>query len=263
MPIVYLAAVLLGLAVGSFLNVVIHRVPAELSLSSPPSRCPACEQRIRARHNVPLLGWLLLRGRCADCRAPISPRYPLVELGTALLFVALAWQLHRLHLLAALPTYWYFAAISIALALIDVDVHRLPNAIVLPSYLVVAFGLTLGAVALDQPAYLLRAAICGLALFGCYFVLAFSYPAGMGFGDVKLAGLIGAVLGFVSYRAALVGAFTAFVLGGIFGVALLARRRAGRKTAIPFGPFMIAGAVLAIFVSMPVGDWYARTVLGT
>jgi leader peptidase (prepilin peptidase) / N-methyltransferase len=260
-PIVYLTAVLLGLSVGSFLNVVIHRIPAEQSLNSPGSHCPACDRPIRLQHNVPIIGWLVLKGRCADCRAPISPRYPLVELVTGLLFVAIAWQLDRLHLLAALPTFWYFAAVSIALAVIDLDVHRLPNVIVLPSYLVVGLGLTLGAVVLDQPALLLRAMICGLALFGGYFVLAFSYPAGMGFGDVKLAGLIGAVLGFLSYQALLVGAFAAFLLGGCFAMVLLVRRRAGGKTAIPFGPFMIAGALLALFFSMPLSHLYTHLVL--
>src|SRR4051794_38458950 len=125
---------LLGLAVGSFLNVVIHRVPRGESVVSPPSSCPSCGARIRPCHNVPVLGWLLLRGRCADCGVRISARYPLVELATAVVFVALAARLAQLDQLGAVPAFAYFGAIGIALALIDLDVRRLPNAIVLPSY---------------------------------------------------------------------------------------------------------------------------------
>ena len=135
--LVFLVA-LLGLAIGSFLNVVIYRVPRGESLISPASQCPSCGAAIRARHNVPLFGWLVLRGRCADCRTPISFRYPLVELACALLFVAVTLRFDHLGLLSALPAYLYFGAIGIALALIDLDVQRLPNSIVLPSYPVIA-----------------------------------------------------------------------------------------------------------------------------
>ena len=128
MPVLIAAVALLGLAIGSFLNVVICRVPLELSLSRPASRCPACEQPIRRRHNVPVFGWLILRGRCADCRAPISMRYPLVELACAALFIAVTWQLARLQLIPALPAYLIFVAAGLALSMIDLDVHRLPNA---------------------------------------------------------------------------------------------------------------------------------------
>jgi len=134
MPVLLVFVALLGLAIGSFLNVVIYRVPRGESLISPPSHCPSCDRPIRNRHNVPVFGWLALRGRCADCQAPISPRYPLVEAATGLVFVAFAARLYSLDLLPALPAYLYFAAIGIALAMIDFDCHRLPNAIVLPSY---------------------------------------------------------------------------------------------------------------------------------
>src|SRR5512139_3374971 len=124
----------LGLAIGSFLNVVIHRVPRGESLLRPASHCPQCTAPVRPWHSVPVLGWLLLRGRCADCAAPISVRSPLVELGTAALFVAVG---ARFGWSATLPAWLYLAAIAVALALIDLDVLRLPDAIVLPSYLVV------------------------------------------------------------------------------------------------------------------------------
>ncbi|MGX7680782.1 prepilin peptidase [Jatrophihabitans sp. DSM 45814] len=138
MPVLLAAAALLGLAIGSFLNVVIHRVPVAASLSSPPSHCPSCDHSIRTRHNVPVLGWLVLRGRCADCSVPISVRYPLVELGCGALFICVTVRLAALHQLAALPAFLYFTAAAIALALIDIDWHRLPNTIVLPSYPILA-----------------------------------------------------------------------------------------------------------------------------
>lgn len=259
MAVLLVFSALLGLAVGSFLNVVAHRVPAGLSLSRPPSRCPACSAPIRARHNIPVLGWLVLRGRCADCGAPISVRYPLVEALTGVLFVLVTWRLADQ--LWALPAYLYFTAAGIALALIDLDHRRLPNSIVLPSYPVVA-GLLLVAAAGqgDWPA-LLRAGIGGAALFGFYLLLVLAYPAGMGWGDVKLAGVIGMVLGYLSWSALLVGAFGGFVLGAVAGVAVIAVRRGGRKTALPFGPFMIAGVFLALFFAAPLADFYVDTFL--
>ncbi|HEX8092641.1 prepilin peptidase [Jatrophihabitans sp.] len=249
---------LFGLAIGSFLNVVIYRVPNGGSLIAPASHCPHCQAPIRNRHNVPVLGWLVLRGRCADCAAPISARYPLVELATGVAFVLVAWRLHSLNRLAGLPAWLYFTAIAIALAAIDIDCHRLPNSIVLPSYPVLA--LLLGIPLLWQQDYwaLLRTAIGCAALFGSYFALALAYPKGMGFGDVKLAGLIGAVLGWLSYSALLVGAFAAFLLGGVAGIAVIASRRGTGKTPLPFGPFMLAGAALALYLAQPILDSYLR-----
>jgi leader peptidase (prepilin peptidase)/N-methyltransferase len=249
---------LLGLAVGSFLNVVIHRVPRGESVVSPASRCPRCGTPIRARHNVPVLGWLILRGRCADCGTPISARYPLVELGTGLLFAALTWRLDRLGRLPAVPAYLWFAAIGIALALIDLELRKLPNAIVLPSYPVIAVLLT-GAAAWQHDWWpLARAGIGAAALFGFFLVLVLIAPAGMGWGDVKLAGLLGGVLAYLSWSALVIGGFGAFVLGAVVGVAAMSVGRAGRKTALPFGPFMIAGALLAIFFADLLADVWRR-----
>jgi len=138
---------LLGLAIGSFLNVVIYRVPRGESLVAPPSHCPLCEHPIRDRHNIPILGWLVLRGRCADCAAPISPRYPLVEALTAALFVLLAARLDALHLTSAVPAYLWFASAGVALAAIDLDEHRLPSSIIFSSYPVIAALLTASAAA--------------------------------------------------------------------------------------------------------------------
>jgi len=253
---------LLGLAVGSFLNVVIHRVPRGESLVRPASHCPACGRPVRARHNVPLLGWLMLRGRCADCGAPISVRYPLVEAGTAVLFAALTVRMVQLDLVSALPAYLYFGAIGVALAVIDLDCRRLPDAIVLPSYGVLAVLLAASAAGQRDWWSLGRAGIGAAALFAFFFALAFIYPAGMGFGDVKLAGIIGGVLAYLSWAAVVVGAFAGFLLGAVVGVVVIAIRHGDRKTAVPFGPFMIVGAQLGIFFAEPLAQLYLDAMAG-
>ena len=231
---------LLGLAVGSFLNVVVWRVPRGESVVRPPSACPSCGHPIRSRDNVPVVSWLLLGRRCRDCRAPISNRYPLVEAGTAALFVTVAVRFvgHP----AALPAFLYLAAVSVALALIDLDVHRLPDTIVLPSYVVLAVTLVaVSALSGDWWASL-RAAIGAAVLFGFYFALALIRPGGMGFGDVKLAGVLGAALAWLGWGTLVVGSFAAFLLGGLFAIVLLLTRRADRGSGIPFGPWMLLGA---------------------
>jgi leader peptidase (prepilin peptidase)/N-methyltransferase len=245
-----------GLAIGSFLNVVIYRVPENLSVVSPPSRCPHCGATIRNRHNVPVFGWLVLRGKCYDCKAPISPRYPIVELLTGLLFFAVTWRILVLDLAPALPAYLYFVAIGVALTMIDVDHKRLPDKIVLPSWVVMAVLLTAGTIAKHNWGDLGRAGVGAAVLFALYFLLAFIYPAGMGFGDVKLAFILGGVLGYLSWAAFGVGAFGGFLLGSLGGIVLLAAGRGNRKTAIPFGPYMIAGTLLAIFLAQPLADAY-------
>jgi leader peptidase (prepilin peptidase)/N-methyltransferase len=243
------ACAVLGLVIGSFLNVVIWRVPRGESIVRPASQCPGCGSALAVRDNVPVLSWLLLRGRCRGCGMAISRRYPLVEVGTAALFVALTV---RLGPSPALPAYLYLAAVGIALAAIDIDVHRLPDALTLPSYGVGI--LLLGAAALaDHGAPQLMRALLGMAAcFAVYFALAVVYPAGMGFGDVKLAGLLGLYLGWLGWAAWAVGLFAGFFLGGAAGLVLLALGRASRKTALPFGPFMLTGAALAILFGEPI-----------
>ncbi len=245
----------LGLAVGSFLNVVIWRVPRDESVVRPPSHCPGCDMPISLRDNVPVLSWLLLRARCRGCGVRISARYPMVELGCAAIFAAMAL---RFGLDPVLPAFLYLAAVLLALALIDVDVKRLPDVLTLPSYAV--GGVLLGAAALagSDSGRPVRAVFGALALFGVYFALCFAYPAGMGFGDVKLSGVLGLYLGWLGWGVWAVGLVGGFLAGGVFGVALMAAGRAGRKTKIPFGPFMIAGALVAILVGGPI----ARVWLG-
>ncbi len=260
-----------GLLIGSFLNVVAYRVPLGISVVRPASACPGCGREIRARDNIPVLSWMMLRGRCRDCRNPISARYPLVEAGTCAFFVivtvALAPGAFRSGGVASpvagvleLCAYLYLGAISIALTLIDIDTHRLPNAIVLPAYLVGGVLLGTAAVLGGEPARLIGAT-AGLAVAYCfYFVLWLVYPRGMGLGDVKLAGVLGMFLGYLGWGPAVVGLFAAFVLGGIFAIVLLALRVVSRTGGIAFGPWMLAGAWLGIFAGEPIVNAYATLV---
>jgi leader peptidase (prepilin peptidase)/N-methyltransferase len=252
-----LFAVLLGLVIGSFLNVVVWRVPRGESVVNPPSACPSCGSAIRPRDNVPVLGWLVLRGRCRDCRAPISARYPLVEAGTAALFAVMALEFG---FRAELPAYLYLAAIGIALALIDIDVKRLPDVLTLPSYVVGAA--LLGVASTSEPHLLLRALLGAAAMFAVYFALCFAYPAGMGFGDVKLSGVLGLYTAWLGWDVWAAGLLLGFFLGGFFGIALILVKKGGRKTAVPFGPFMLLGALLAVLFGHGLVDGYLDLTTG-
>jgi leader peptidase (prepilin peptidase)/N-methyltransferase len=256
-----LAAVcaVLGLCIGSFLNVVAWRVPRGESVVSPASACPRCGLPIRARDNVPVLGWLVLRGRCRDCAEPISVRYPLVEAFTGLMFAVMALRFGP-HVILA--NYLYLAAVGVALALIDLDVKRLPDVLTLPSYVVVAALLTLAAGVTGDWADLLGAALGAVALFAFYFALWFAYPAGMGFGDVKLSGVLGGCLGWISWSAVGVGAFSGFLYGGLFGIGVVLFAQGGRKTKVPFGPFMLLGALTGILVGDQLVDAYLSATVG-
>jgi leader peptidase (prepilin peptidase)/N-methyltransferase len=258
---------ILGSLIGSFLNVVVYRVPRRLSVVSPPSACPRCGQLIKGYDNIPLLSWLMLRGKCRTCAEPISARYPLVELGTGLAFAGVGlwfaltrWQMTDAAQLTAsileLLAFLYLAAVSVALALIDLDTHTLPNRIVGPSYLVGGALLGAASVITHDWAQLVMMLAGGAALFAIYFLVAMISPRGMGFGDVKLAGLIGLYLAHLGPAQLVVGAFGAFVLGGLFAIALVVSRRAGRKTGIPFGPWMLAGAWLGAILGAPLAAAY-------
>jgi leader peptidase (prepilin peptidase)/N-methyltransferase len=245
---------LLGLVIGSFLNVVIYRVPREESILFPGSHCPACNSAVKARHNVPVLGWVALRGKCASCRSPISVRYPLVEAGTGLLYVAVTL---RFGLSVELPAYLFLAATGVTLAMIDFDIRRLPSSIVLPAYLVSAL-LLLPAGAADGAWWPAGRGIIGaVTLSAIYFTLALAYPGGVTFGDVKLAGLLGLYLGWLSWSAILVGAIGGLLLGGVGGTALNAMRSRDGSIALALGPCMVAAAGAALFLTTPLIGWYA------
>lgn len=267
MPLVVAGAGVFGLAIGSFLNVVAHRVPRGRSIVAPRSACPACGHGIRARDNVPVLSWLLLRGRCRDCGAAISPRYPLVEAVTAALFVAVALVFGPPALRAptaqaawgaalVLVAYLALAGFGVALAAIDLDTRRLPDALVLPLAASGALLFTACAVLTDDGAGLLRAGVGGAALFAFYYAVHLVRPDGMGGGDVKLAFGLGLFLGWAGWGPLAVGALAAFALGALAGGVLIAARRIGTKGGIPFGPWMILGAWVGIFAGDPVAGWY-------
>ncbi|MBW8871819.1 MAG: prepilin peptidase [Leifsonia sp.] len=260
-----------GLAIGSFLNVVVYRVPAGMSVVRPRSACPNCGHEISARENIPVLSWLVLRGKCSGCAEPISKRYPLVELAGAIAFAIVGiWSAPQFAAAVTVPgaiaavlqlvAFLYLAAISLALAIIDIETHKLPNVIVLPGYLV---GVALlGAAALLQGDFvgLGRMAAGAGILFVFYFVLAFISPRGMGMGDVKLAGVLGLFLGSLGWGQLAVGAGAAFVLGGLFSIILLVTKRAGRKSGIPFGPWMLLGAWVGIFAGPAIAGGYLSIV---
>src|SRR5215210_3881653 len=240
-----------GAVIGSFLNVVAHRVPIGESLVSPGSRCPECGAPVKPYDNVPVISWLLLRGRCRDCGTPISPRYPLVELATALAFAAVvAVRGFDNDLVLELP----FVAALIALAAIDFDHRLLPNKIVYP---MAAYGL-IATLLVDQDD-LVENLIAGAVAFIFLLVALVAYPRGMGMGDVKLAGAMGLYLGLSIIPSMLV----AFLAGSVVGLAIVAREGAqARKKAIPFGVFLALGGVAGVVAGPELIELYQSNFLG-
>jgi leader peptidase (prepilin peptidase) / N-methyltransferase len=253
---------LLGLVAGSFANVVIHRVPRRESLVQPGSRCPACAAPVAWRDNLPLLGWLLLRGRCRSCRAPISIRYPLVELAMGLLWFVVALRLAGEGLGWAIPAYLALAFVCLVLAVIDAATRLLPNRITYPAFPVVAALLLVASVGLGDLGRFDRSLLAAAAVGGFFLVLALLSPRGMGLGDVKLAPTLGLALGWLSWGAMAVGVFGAFLLGGLAGLAGMLALGLSRKSLLPFGPWLVAGAMLGVLAGGEVADWYGRALLG-
>jgi leader peptidase (prepilin peptidase) / N-methyltransferase len=253
---------LLGLAAGSFANVVIHRVPRRESVVRPGSRCPACDTPIAWRDNLPVVSWLLLRGRCRSCRAPIAARYPLVELAMGLLWFVVALRLAGEGLGWSIPAYLAFAFVCVVLAAIDAATRLLPNRITYPAFPVVAGLLLVASVAEGDLGRLGRALLAAAAVGGFFFVLALVSPRGMGLGDVKLAPTLGLALGWLSWGAVAVGVFAAFLLGGLAGLGGMLVLGLSRKSLLPFGPWLVAGALLGVLAGGEVAGWYGRTLLG-
>lgn len=241
---------LFGAVIGSFLNVVAHRVPLGESLVSPGSRCPECEAPVKPYDNVPVVSWLVLRGRCRNCGTRISPRYPLVELATALVWAAVvAVRGFDNDLVLELP----FVSALIALAAIDFDHKLLPNKIVYP---LAAYGVI--ATLLVDRDDLVENLIAGAGAFVFLLVAVIAYPRGMGMGDVKLAGAMGLYLGLSIIPALL----TAFLSGSVVGVVILAREgAAGRKKAVPFGVFLALGGIVGVLAGPELIDVYESNFL--
>jgi leader peptidase (prepilin peptidase)/N-methyltransferase len=244
----------LGLAIGSFLNVVIYRVPRDESILFPASHCPMCGTTIRMRHNVPVLSWLLLKGKCAYCNESISVRYPLVEAGTGVLFVALTLYFG---ISIQLPAYLYLASVGVAVALIDVDMRRMPDAIVLPSY-VVSLLLLLPAGAVEANWWRSERALIGMAaMLAIYFTIALAYPTFVPFGDVKVAGLVGLYLGWLSWAAIALGVLLSFVLAAASGSVAVVAGRPARAASLPLSGCLVAASVISLFAAAPLSSWYA------
>ena len=234
---------LLGAAVGSFLNVVVYRVPRGVSLLHPASSCPVCEAEIRPQDNIPIVSYVLLRARCRACEAPISPRYPLVEAGTTALWVGSVLRFPQIEQAAFVAL---TGTVLVALSLIDLEHRRIPNSIVLPSTAAAALWVVGLAAATGDWTLVVRSLACGAAMFVLLLVIAV-VSGGMGFGDVKLGAFVGLATGRFGVGVAVAGALAGFIIGGVVAAGLVAMRKRGRKDALPFGPSMAGGALAALF----------------
>lgn len=249
-PIIFSA--LLGMALGSFLSVVAHRVPLGLSIVAPRSRCPQCETQIAARDNLPVLSYLLLRGRCRHCGEQIPVRYPLIELGLGAVFIAsllIFWDEPGEIALA-----WVFAMTLATITLTDLEHRLIPNVVLIPSAIA---GLLI--LALSDADRLPEHLIAAGAAFGALLLIALIKPQGMGMGDVKLAGVMGLYLG----RAVAPALLIAFAAGALYGLILIARHGPeARKHQVPFGPFLALGGLAGLFVGDDIADWYTDSFFG-
>lgn len=240
-----------GAVIGSFLNVVAYRLPRRESLVTPGSRCPSCDTPIKPYDNVPVLGWLLLRGRCRSCRARISIRYPAIEALTAVLALAVVLVRHSVHDVALGLV---LVVVLMPVALIDLEHRVIPNKITGPAAIA---AIAIGAV--TRPSGVPEQLIAGAAAGGFLLLFALAYPRGMGMGDVKLAAVLGLFLG----RSVGVAIFVGVLAGTLVGAAIMARQgvEEGRKTAVPFGPFLALGGVVALLAGSPLVHWYLHSVI--
>jgi leader peptidase (prepilin peptidase)/N-methyltransferase len=246
MPILIVFFALFGLVIGSFLTVLAHRLPSEEPFALDRSRCPDCGHQIAAYDNIPLVSWVLLRGRCRHCGEPISIRYPLSELALAAAFVGALLRFEGDA--AAIALACVFSATLLTITLTDLEYRLIPNKVLIA-------GLVVGAaIAIPtDPDGLPERVIAAAAAFGVLFLVAVAYPRGMGMGDVKLAGLMGFYLGRAVAPALLIG----FLVGALWGLALIARHGAeARKQAVPFGPFLALGGMIGLFAGDEIVDWY-------
>ncbi|MGC1237386.1 MAG: prepilin peptidase [Acidimicrobiales bacterium] len=253
LAVLIVGCALFGLAVGSFLNVVIYRVPRHESIVSPRSRCPSCSEPIKEYDNIPVLSWLLLRGRCRNCQARISPRYLVVELIGGALFAGLA---ARMGFAWELPAYLIFLSSLLALSCIDLELLVLPKKIIYPTLLLVALLLVVASAATHDWDRLLTGAIYAAGWFVIFFLMNFASPRVLGFGDVRLAPLLGLALGWLGWRYVVLGFFSANLIGAVIGLSLIALKRMNRDQPVPYGVFLAAGAALAIFAGPEIGSHF-------
>lgn len=249
----YIIVALFGSLIGSFLNVCIYRVPRNLSIISPSSRCPSCNTPIKPYDNVPLLSYILLGGRCRVCGAGISLRYPFVELLNASLYVLVfsrfgfAWHTAIFALLCSA---------LIAITFIDLDFQIIPDAITLPG---IVIGLVAGSLLMPDPFIRqsplgFTSSIIGLiAGGGLFYAIAVISKGGMGGGDIKMMAMVGALMG---WKSVLLTVFLGSLTGSVFGIFLMIHRKKGRKTKVPFGPFLACGTLMTMFFGQDILAWY-------
>lgn len=245
MTLLIIYCAVMGLVVGSFLNVVIYRVPRQLSIIRPRSACPNCHHSIRERDNIPVVSWMALRGRCRDCASPISARYPLVECGTGLLFAVTAWR-WGVHL--DLGAFLILDAALVALAFIDLEQLLLPRSIVYPTLVGVGTWLLISAAHYDQWHRLVVAAACAVGWFVLFYALNFFSPRSLGFGDVRLSLVLGLALGWLGLGVVIFGFFISNLLGAIVGLSLIAAKKRTRDQPVPYGIYLASGTIVAILV---------------
>jgi leader peptidase (prepilin peptidase) / N-methyltransferase len=242
---------LFGLAFGSFLTVVVHRLPRREPLTGR-SRCPRCGAVVRARDNVPVVSWLLLRGRCRTCKERISAEYPLTELATAALFVATGFMIDPLYPAILVAP---FCGLMLAVALVDARFRIVPNRLIYPAFVVYAAAIAAGHLVGGGVSFL--TGLVGLAAYaGPLLIIALIVPGGMGMGDVKLAAMIGLVLGSLGLPYVAVAAGVGVIGGGLGAVLAVALLGVGRRQHIPFGPFLAGGAVVAALAAHPITGLY-------
>lgn len=255
--------IVFGLLVGSFLNVCIHRIPREQSIVSPPSACPGCGTGIKPWDNIPIISYfILLRGKCRSCGSPISIRYPLVEAANSLLYYVTFMQFgFGWHL----PVLMLFVSAMIVIIFIDIDFQIIPDVITLPG---MPIGVIAGAFLLPDPFSTFTTSgghavfellgivnsLIGLAAgFGLFYLIAVLSRGGMGGGDIKMMGMVGA---FIGWKGVLLTTLLGSLTGALVGVGLMALNKAGRKTKIPFGPYLAFGALISLFFGTPILHWY-------
>lgn len=243
----------LGATTGSFGNVVVSRVPARRSVVRPRSACPHCGSAIRAVDNIPIVSWLALRGRCRRCAQPIPVRYLAVEVLTTALFLV---SVESVGLRPVLPAVLVFVWGAVVLSAIDVERRVVPRRVLRPLAVVTSGLLVLAAALADRADVLAGAALGALAGWLVLGLVHLVRPAGMGWGDVRLAGWLGSLLGALGAARLFEGFFLAFLLGGLAGVLLVAIRRARLSSSIPFAPFLCAGALLAVFLGPSLTRWW-------
>ncbi|HUO77574.1 MAG TPA: prepilin peptidase [Thermodesulfovibrionales bacterium] len=255
MTILFFIVFLLGSLIGSFLNVCIHRLPRNLSVIFPSSRCPSCNIPIKTYDNIPLLSYLLLGGRCRYCKTRISLRYPLVEALNALMYVLVLW---RFGFGWHMPVLFAFCSAMIVITFIDLDFQIIPDTITLPG---IPVGLITASLVLQDPFD--RSSILGLggAIIGLFtggvlfYVIAVLSKGGMGGGDIKMMAMVGS---FMGWKSVLLTTFAGSLLGSCVGIFLMVVKGKGRKTKVPFGPFLAAGALISLFYGQEILSLYLR-----